>query len=139
MAKVSVYVPTPWRRLTGGAAHVPVELDATGTTVASLVDAVDASYPGMKGEIWEGADLKHYVNVYLNGEEVRGLKGSATAVSDGAEVAFVPMLAGGERFELLRAHRDEMIAHARADAPNECCGVVMLDKDGEPYLRRLEN
>jgi proteasome lid subunit RPN8/RPN11/molybdopterin converting factor small subunit len=136
----TVYVPTPWRRLTGGAAHVAVDVAPGETTLAALVDRIDARYPGLKAEIWEGQDFKHYVNVYLNGEEVRALQGAATPVAEGDQVAFVPMLAGGaERFELSQAHRDEMIQHAIEDAPNECCGVVMERPDGERYLRRLIN
>ncbi len=139
MASVSIYVPTPWRRLTDGKAHVQVEVQPGETTLGDLVDLVDAKHAGMKAELWEGSDFKHYVNVYLNGEEARGLRGAATPVADGDEVAFVPMLAGGEQFELSRQHRDEMVRHALEDAPNECCGVIM-GRDGEPpYLRRLVN
>lgn len=139
-SSVTVYVPTPYRRLTGGAAHIPIHVAPGATTLADLVDRIEASYPGLKSEIWDGADFKHYVNVYLNGEEVRALAGPATTVADGDQIAFVPMLAGGaETFELERAHHDEMIQHALDDAPNECCGVLMATPDGQRYLRRLEN
>lgn len=136
----TIYVPTPWRRLTGGAAHVPVDVQPGETTLAALVDRIDARYPGLKAEIWEGSDFKHYVNVYLNGEEVRALQGAATPVAEGDQVAFVPMLAGGaERLELAPAHREEMVRHAIEDAPNECCGVLMEKPDGDRYLLRLAN
>lgn len=137
--KVTVYVPTPWRRLTGGAAHVPVDIEPGATDIAGLVERIDASHPGLKGEIWEDGDLRNYVNVYLNGEEVRAMKGHQTPLADGDQIAFVPMLAGGEAFELSAAHRQEMIEHALGDAPNECCGVLMAAKDGGRYLRRLVN
>jgi proteasome lid subunit RPN8/RPN11/molybdopterin converting factor small subunit len=139
MPSVTVYVPAPWRRLTGGLAHVPIDLPS-GVTVAELVDLVDARHPGLKAEIWEGGEFRHHVNVYVNGDEVRALGGASTPISGGDEVAFVPMLAGGiERFELSRAHRDEMVAHAVDEAPNECCGVVMGRDGDEPYVRRLVN
>lgn len=138
-ATVTVYVPTPWRRLTGGAAHVPVEIEAGGTDLAALVDRIDARHPGLKGEIWEGDDFRNYVNVYLNGEEVRAMEGRQTRLSDGDQIAFVPMLAGGAAFELSAAHRQEIVDHAITEAPNECCGVILARPDGERYLRRLEN
>jgi proteasome lid subunit RPN8/RPN11/molybdopterin converting factor small subunit len=136
---VTVYVPTPWRRLTGGAAHVPVEIEPGSTDLAGLIDRIDQRHPGLKGEIWEGDDFRSYVNVYLNGEEVRAMNGRQTTLADGDQVAFVPMLAGGEAFEISAAHRQEMIEHAIADAPNECCGVLMARPGGERYLRRLVN
>lgn len=139
MASVSIYIPTPLRRLTGGQAHVEVSVQPGQTTFAELIDLIEARHPGMKSELWEGADFKHYVNVYQNGEEVRGLEGAATRLADGDQVAFVPMLAGGARLTLEAAHRDEMVAHAIEDAPNECCGVLMAAADGRPYLRRLVN
>src|SRR5205814_248117 len=70
---VTVYVPTPWRRLTGGAAHVPVDIEPGATDLAGLVARIDARHPGLKGEIWDGDDFRNYVNVYLNGEEVRAM------------------------------------------------------------------
>jgi proteasome lid subunit RPN8/RPN11/molybdopterin converting factor small subunit len=127
MASVSVYIPTPMRRLTNGQAHVDVEVQPGRTSLAELVDLIEARHPGLKSEIWEGDDFKHYVNVYMNGEEVRALEGAATRLREGDQVAFVPMLAGGgpaERLTITRAQRDEMIAHARRDYPNECCGMV---------------
>ena len=139
MASVTVYVPTPLRRLTDGKAHVELEVRPGETTLAEVVDLIESRHVGMKAELWEGDDFKHYVNVYLNGEEARGLRGAATPVADGDQVAFVPMLAGGERFELSREHRDEMVRHAVEDAPNECCGVLMSRKGEPPYLRRLAN
>jgi proteasome lid subunit RPN8/RPN11/molybdopterin converting factor small subunit len=125
MATVSVYVPTPLRRLTAGQAHVDVEVRTGETTLAELVDLIDARHPGLKSELWEGQDFKHYVNVYMNGEEVRGLGGAATRLKSGDQVAFVPMLAGGaETLVIPRALQDEMFEHARADYPNECCGLL---------------
>jgi [CysO sulfur-carrier protein]-S-L-cysteine hydrolase len=125
MSSVSVYIPTPLRRLTGGQAHVDVEVRAGQTSLAELVDLIEARHPGLKSELWEGDDFKHYVNVYMNCEEVRALEGAATRLREGDQVAFVPMLAGGaERLTLSQAHRDQMVEHARRDYPNECCGMV---------------
>ncbi len=122
---VTVYVPTPYRRLTGGSAHITIAL-AEGADLGGLVDAFDAAHPGIRGEIWEGDDFKHYINVYLNGEEVRALEGRRTALHPGDEVAFVPMLAGGsdDVCVMAREHYDEIVAHARSEFPNECCGLL---------------
>jgi proteasome lid subunit RPN8/RPN11/molybdopterin converting factor small subunit len=107
-------------------AHVSIETGPGGASLANLVECIDARYPGIKAEVWDRDDFKHYVNVYLNGEEVRTLQGSETALHDGDQVAFVPMLAGGasERIVIPRDQVDELIAHARREYPNECCGLL---------------
>ena len=107
MPSVSVYIPTPMRRLTGGRAHVDVDVRPGETTLAQVVDLIEALHPGLKSEIWEGDDFKHYVNVYMNGEEVRALEGKATRLTAGDQIAFVPMLAGGA--EVLTSFPKELI------------------------------
>lgn len=140
MAQVIVYIPTPFRRLTGGESHVPITLAAEGASLADLVDAIEARYPGLKAELWQDRDFKHYVNVYLNGEEVRAMRGSATELHEGDQVAFVPMLAGGdETVAVPRAIVDEMVAHARADYPNECCGLLAGRERAVTRLHRMTN
>jgi sulfur-carrier protein len=88
---IKVYVPTPFRRLTSGEARV----EAAGTTLGDVIDNLERRYPGFRDLVWADGDILHYVNVYVNGEEVRGLQGSSTRLSEGDEVSFVPMLAGG--------------------------------------------
>jgi proteasome lid subunit RPN8/RPN11/molybdopterin converting factor small subunit len=127
---VNVYIPTSFRRLTGGQAHVGVEL-GPAETLAQLVERMDGLYPGLRDEIWAGDDFKHYVNVYVNGEEARSLGGAGTPLADGDEVAFVPMLAGGEDALIVtREVYDGMVEHARRDFPNECCGML-AGRDGD--------
>jgi len=122
---VTVYVPTPYRHLTGGSAHITIAL-TEGADLTGLVDAFDAAHPGIRSEIWDGDDFRHYINVYLNGEEVRALEGRRTILHRGDEVAFVPMLAGGseEVCVMTRRHYDDIVAHARSEFPNECCGLL---------------
>ena len=86
--------------------HVPRQLrplfDAAGVetlpagTVAEIVAALDARYPGIAARLLEpdGA-LRHHVNVFVDSEDVRWLDGTATAVPDGAELRIVPSVAGG--------------------------------------------
>jgi proteasome lid subunit RPN8/RPN11/molybdopterin converting factor small subunit len=125
MINVTVYIPTPLRRLTSGAAHVPIEIAPDRSTLAELVDRIDGRFPGLKDELWAGDDFKHYVNVYVNGDEVRARAGAATRLAEGDQVAFIPMLAGGgEALEVAQAILDDIYAHAAADYPNECCGLL---------------
>ena len=129
---ITVYVPTPLRRLTGGAVHVAIAVDDANATFARLVDLVEAQFPGIKAEIWEDDNFKNYINVYLNGDEIRGLQGIATHLHNGDQVAFIPMLAGGESESLdlkptmvvPRLAIQQMFDHAQRDFPNECCGLV---------------
>ena len=88
---VTVYVPTPYRSLTAGEARVKV----VGQSLAEAIDGLEASYPGFRARIYEDGELRHYVNVYVNGEEVRSLEGLLTPLNDGDEVAIIPALAGG--------------------------------------------
>jgi molybdopterin synthase sulfur carrier subunit len=88
---IKVYIPTPYRELTAGQGHVC----AQGRTVAELIADLDRRYPGLRARICDGAGVYHHVNVFINGQEMRSLRGEATPLSDGDEVAFIPALVGG--------------------------------------------
>ena len=88
---VRVYVPAPFRRVTAGEAHVT----ATASSVVELVAELERRYPGFSDLVWAEGDLIHHINVYVNGIEVRSLRGRDTALGASDEIAFVPMLAGG--------------------------------------------
>ena len=89
---VVVRIPTPLRRMTNGAAQV--EMDSSN--MGELVEKLDATYPGFKDRlIDENGELRYFVNLYLNGEDVRFLEGLATSVKSGDEVSIVPAVAGG--------------------------------------------
>lgn len=89
---VTVRIPTPLRRVTGGQDRAAVE----GATLQAVFDALDSEYPGIKERICdEGGQLRHFVNVYVNGEDVRYLQGLDTATKSGDEVSIVPAVAGG--------------------------------------------
>jgi proteasome lid subunit RPN8/RPN11/molybdopterin converting factor small subunit len=135
---VNVYIPTPYRRLTDGLAHVEI---SEAPTLQSLVDALEALHPGLKSELWADDDFKHYVNVYVNGDEARSLKGKDTELRAGDEVAFVPMLAGGadESFVIAREVVDGMVEHARREYPNECCGMLAGQNGGASVLHTMTN
>ncbi|CAA9580248.1 MAG: FIG038648: MoaD and/or ThiS families [uncultured Thermomicrobiales bacterium] len=89
---ISVLVPTPLRRFTAGAARV----DGTGTKVAELLDGLDARYPGLRKRICEGdGRIRRFVNVFVNGNNVREGDGEATPLRPGDEVGIIPAMAGG--------------------------------------------
>ena len=89
---VTVRIPTPLRRLTQNQA----EVEAEGDTIESLIENLEASYPGLKERICdESGNVRRFVNIYLNDEDIRFLDGSATAVSDGDDISIIPAIAGG--------------------------------------------
>lgn len=89
---ISVRIPTPLRRVTNGVDKV----DAEGDTLDQIIDSLDSQYPGIKGRLCdEDGNLRNFVNVYVNGEDVRFMQGLATATKSGDEVSIVPAVAGG--------------------------------------------
>lgn len=89
---ISVRIPTPLRRVTNGVDKV----DAEGDTLDQIIDSLDNQYPGLKGRLCdEDGELRNFVNVYVNGEDVRFMQGLATATKSGDEVSIVPAVAGG--------------------------------------------
>ena len=89
---VTVRIPTPLRRLTQNLAEVETE----GANIEGIIDNLEASYPGMKERLCdEGGNIRRFVNIYLNDEDIRFLDGKATPVTDGAEISIIPAIAGG--------------------------------------------
>jgi molybdopterin synthase sulfur carrier subunit len=89
---IHVRVPTPLRKLTGGADAV----EAEGATVAALVNDLDRRYPGIKARICdESGQVRRFVNLFVNGEDIRFLKQLETPLRPGDELSIVPAIAGG--------------------------------------------
>ena len=89
---VQVKIPTPLRKYTQGAGGV----EAQGDTVAALVDDLDRRYPGVKERICdETGAVRRFVNIFVNGEDIRFLKHLDTPVKAGDELSIVPAIAGG--------------------------------------------
>lgn len=89
---VTVRIPTPLRRITNGQDRVSVE----GQSLRAVIDALNKTHPGIKERLCdESGELRHFVNVYLNGEDVRYLQGLSTSTKTGDEVSIVPAVAGG--------------------------------------------
>lgn len=89
---VQVLIPTPLRRFTGGAARVGVP----GETVGAVLDALESVHPGIGAQIRDdGGEIRRFVNVFVNGVNVRDADGAATPVKAGDEVGIIPAMAGG--------------------------------------------
>ncbi|HET7703825.1 MAG TPA: ubiquitin-like small modifier protein 1 [Candidatus Limnocylindrales bacterium] len=87
-----VKIPTVLRPQVGG----NKEVELTGTTVGEVVDALTAAYPNLRSQLLtEDGELNRFVNVYVNGQDVRYLDGLATAVAERDEVRLLPAMAGG--------------------------------------------
>ena len=89
---ILVRVPTPLRRLTGGQDKVSVE----GSDVGEVIGLLNAEFPGVRERLCdESGQIRNFVNIYVNGEDVRFLDGLKTATKSGDEVSIVPAVAGG--------------------------------------------
>jgi len=89
---VQVRIPTPLRKFTGGAESV----SASGTTVGAIVQDLESRHAGLKERICdEAGKVRRFVNLYINGEDIRFLSSLDTAVKDGDEISIVPAIAGG--------------------------------------------
>ena len=89
---VTVKIPTPLRKLTNNETSV----DAVGKTIEQIVESLDSTYPGMRERlIDDNGSLRHFVNIYLNEEDIRYIDGLDSAVNDNDELSIVPAVAGG--------------------------------------------
>ena len=89
---VTVRIPTPLQRLTNGQGEVACE----GKTVTELLGDLERRHPGIKERICDDkGQLRRFVNVFVNEEDIRFLQGDQTAIKDGDEVSIIPAIAGG--------------------------------------------
>jgi molybdopterin synthase sulfur carrier subunit len=89
---VLVRIPTPLRSITKGSA----EVQAQGRTVADLVEDLERQFPGLRERLMdEQGELRRFVNIYVNEEDIRFIKGTKTALAEGDTVSIVPAIAGG--------------------------------------------
>jgi len=89
---VLVRIPTPLRTITKGNA----EIQAKGDTVDSLVADLERQFPGLKERLLdEAGELRRFINIYVNQEDIRFLQAQRTTLKDGDEVSIVPAIAGG--------------------------------------------
>jgi adenylyltransferase/sulfurtransferase len=94
---INVYIPTPFRRLTGNRTSV----EAEGGTVAELIQDLDGRFPGLRAQITDGGqEIPAHINIYVNNREISALQGTRTPLRDGDEVALIPAIAGGADTEI---------------------------------------
>jgi len=88
---VEVRIPTILRTYTDGQKAVA----GNGATLSELIENLEANHPGIKERLMEGADLRRFVNVYVNDEDVRFTGGLDTSIDEGDQVVVLPAVAGG--------------------------------------------
>jgi len=89
---VKVRIPTPLRRITEG----KKEVEAQAGTVASVIDELEAQFAGFRERLLdEQNNLRRFVNIFVNDEDIRFQQALDTPVQDGDEVSIVPAIAGG--------------------------------------------
>ena len=89
---INVRIPPPLLPVTGGKS----EVEATSSNIASLLEELEANYPGMKERLCdEQGELRRFVNIYVNEEDIRFLDGKETKINEGDEISIIPAIAGG--------------------------------------------
>ena len=87
-----VRIPSPLRPLTAGQG----EVDGAGSDIKDLLENLEKKFPGMKTRLYdETGKLRRFVNIYVNEEDIRFLKGEDTPLKEGDEISIVPAIAGG--------------------------------------------
>jgi len=88
---IRVHIPTPMRQHTENLAVV----EAQGSTVKDLLDNLGKKYPAVMERLFDKGQVRRFVNVYLNDEDIRYLDNLQTAIKDGDEISIIPAVAGG--------------------------------------------
>jgi molybdopterin converting factor small subunit len=86
-----VRIPPTLRAESGGETRI----EASGETVGELLDDLTSRFPALRNRLFDGDEIARFVNVYVEGEDVRTLDGLETAVSEHATVILLPAMAGG--------------------------------------------
>jgi sulfur-carrier protein len=89
----TVFLPTPLRKYSNGAAKV----QAQGATLGDVIDNLEQSYPGLRARLYdETGEFKRFIQIFVNDEDARSLQGAATPIGERDEVSIVPAMAGGQ-------------------------------------------
>lgn len=92
---VLVRIPTPLRKFTGGRADVQID----GASVREVFDNLETAHKGVREKVFDDTGaIRRFINVFVNGEDVRHLKGPETQVKAGDELSIVPAIAGGRAY-----------------------------------------
>jgi sulfur-carrier protein len=88
---IKINIPTPLREHTQG--HNAINVG--GTTVKAALDDLCKQYPSLSAKLFDRGEVKPFLNVYLNDEDIRYLESLATVTKDGDELSIIPAVAGG--------------------------------------------
>ncbi len=90
---IKVRIPTPLRPMTGG----KNEVEIAGSSVAEIIENLSSAHPGIKERICdEQGEVRRFINIYVNEEDIRFLTGKETPLKDGDEMSIIPAIAGGK-------------------------------------------
>ena len=118
---VKVRIPTPLRPLTGGKG----EVETQAADIQSMIDSLNGQFPGLKGRICdEAGEIRRFVNIYLNEEDIRFLSGKETLIKDGDQISIVPAIAGGEEESVLADSRAGECNGKEESVPRERATVL---------------
>lgn len=91
---VKVRIPTPLQKLTND----QEEIELKASSVREMINELEKKYPGIKARICDDSgNVRRFVNIFLNEEDVRFLNKEETSLKDGDEVSIIPAIAGGAR------------------------------------------
>ncbi|HAM38587.1 MAG: molybdopterin synthase sulfur carrier subunit [Elusimicrobia bacterium RIFOXYC2_FULL_34_12] len=89
---IKVRIPTPLQKLTDKKA----EVKCSGKTVIELIAILDKKYPGIKERLCdEKGNIRRFINIFVNEQDIRFLKGKNSKLKDGDDVSIIPAIAGG--------------------------------------------
>jgi|TARA_B100000959_G_scaffold181022_1_gene189404 molybdopterin synthase sulfur carrier subunit len=89
---VKVRIPSPLLKLTNNQGEVSAE----GNSVKEIFDDLEKNYPGIKERVYdEEGQLRRFINIYINEEDIRFVDGESSSVKDGDEISIIPAIAGG--------------------------------------------
>lgn len=88
---IDVRIPTILRDFTGGERAV----EGSGATVGELIDKLEAAHTGIGERLLENGEVRRFINIYVNDEDIRFTGGLATEISDGDTIVILPAVAGG--------------------------------------------
>jgi sulfur-carrier protein len=89
---ITVRIPTPLQKITQNKS----EVKSQGSNIKELIDNLEQNFPGLKDRICdEKGNIRRFINIYVNEEDVRFLKQDQTSLKDGDEVSIIPAIAGG--------------------------------------------
>ena len=89
---IKVRIPTPLRPMTGG----KNEVEIAGNTIGEMIENLGAAHPGIKERLYdESGEVRRFINIYVNEEDIRFLTGKETPLKEGDEVSIIPAIAGG--------------------------------------------